>query len=112
MRRDIERLKDILEAADNIGRYVQRGKDACLKDELTKTWLVHHLLIIGEAASRLSEDFRRRHQDALWPNIIAMRNILVHEYFGIDHEIVWRTASSEVPSLVSKIKSIMNASES
>jgi hypothetical protein len=54
MRSDTERLQDLLEAIERIERYSARGREAFYQDELFQTWVVHHLLIIGEAAERLS----------------------------------------------------------
>ena len=58
MRNDRERLLDIVEAIDRINKYTIRGREAFDKDELIQNWIVHHLQIIGEAATRISDDFR------------------------------------------------------
>ena len=85
MRSDRERLLDILDAVANIDRHVSgRSKDDLAADELLQVWVVHHLQIIGEAASKLGRDFHQTHPVLEWASIVAMRNILVHEYFGID----------------------------
>jgi uncharacterized protein with HEPN domain len=91
-----ERLRDILEANERIERYVARGLEAFQQDELIQVWIVHYLQIIGEAASRLGGDFHRTHPAVPWREIVAMRNVLVHEYFGIDLDQVWRTATTDL----------------
>jgi uncharacterized protein with HEPN domain len=78
-----ERLLDILEAIENIEKYASRGHEAFEHDELIQTWIVHHLQIIGEAASSFPDNFRERYPEVPWSKIIGMRNILVHNYFGL-----------------------------
>jgi len=89
MRNDRERLLDIREAIENIQKYAARGKNAFRKDELIQTWVLHHIQILGEAASRISDEFQEEHPDIPWFKIIGMRNILVHDYFHIDIDVVW-----------------------
>lgn len=103
MRDERERLRDIVEAIEKIEKYASRGKRAFERDELVQTWIIHHLQIIGEAVSRLSDVFRSRHADVPWKEIIGMRNILVHGYFEIDPEIVWTTVERHLPTLKERI---------
>ncbi|MFH1665809.1 MAG: DUF86 domain-containing protein [Candidatus Omnitrophota bacterium] len=108
MRSDCERLLDIQEAIENIDRYANRGKDEFENDELIQNWIVRHLQIIGEASSRLSDDFRDKHPQIPWHKIIGMRNILVHDYFGIDKAIVWAAVEHELPPLKAHIEKIID----
>ena len=94
-----ERILDMLQAIERIERYAGRGKDAFEKDELIQTWIVHHLQVIGEAAAKLPEEFRLAHSDIPWPQIVAMRNLLVHEYFGVDPDAVWNVVLRDLPGL-------------
>lgn len=68
-------------------------------DELIQNWVVHHLQIIGEAARRLSEDWKAAHPDIPWRAIVGMRHILVHSYFEIDLDVVWSTVENDLPQL-------------
>jgi uncharacterized protein with HEPN domain len=77
------RLMDMLEAIELIERYAAKGRRAFEDDELIQTWFVHHLQIIGEAAARLGHDFHDAHPDMPWAEIVAMRNILVHDYYRV-----------------------------
>ena len=61
--------------------------------------VVRRIEIIGEAANRVSKDFRKEHTNIPWREMVAMRNIIVHEYFGIDLERVWTVAKKNVPEL-------------
>jgi len=107
VRSDRERLLDILEAIERIEKYLVKGRQAFEHDELLQTWVVHHIQIIGEAATKLSESFRAAHADVPWAEIVAMRNILVHEYFGVDTEEIWASAQFDLPKLKQKLASIL-----
>jgi uncharacterized protein with HEPN domain len=99
-----ERLLDILEAIENIEKYASFGHEAFEHDELIQTWIVHHLQIIGEAASALSDCFREKYPEVPWSKIIGMRNILIHNYFSIDVDVVWAVVVNDIPDLKQKIK--------
>jgi len=107
LRDDSERLRDILEAIERIERHAVRGRDVFVHDELVQTWIVHQLQIIGEAARHLSRGFRKRHADPLWPQIIAMRHILVHEYFALDAEAVWAMVERDIPTIKRRVELIL-----
>jgi uncharacterized protein with HEPN domain len=105
MRDDRERLRDIVDAILNIERYPRDKEDS----ELTESWVLRHLQIIGEAASKLSASLRTAHPDVPWPEMIAMRNILVHDYFGIDTNEVWAVVEKDLAKLKQKIEAILQA---
>ena len=107
MRSDRERLLDILEAIEQIEKYVGKGRSAIERDELLQTWFVHHVQVIGEAAGKLSDELRAQHPDVPWAEIVAMRNVLVHEYFGVDVEEIWTTVQYDVPRLKQKLAAIL-----
>jgi uncharacterized protein with HEPN domain len=107
MRDDRRRLLDILEAIEHIERYAARGREAFERDELIQTWILHHLQIIGEAARSLTLEFRKNHAEVDWGRIIGARNVLVHHYFGIDKEVVWRVVEEDLPALKSQIASTL-----
>lgn len=69
------------------------------------------MTIIGESVAHLSEEFRQIHADVPWPDIKGLRNIVVHNYFGIDWEEVWRAADEDVPALRARIAQILGAFE-
>ncbi len=107
MRIDTERLRDILEAIANIERYAAQGKEAFTQQELIQVWMVHNLQIIGEAARSTSEDFTAQYPEVPWAQIIAFRNIVVHEYFRVDLDIVWLIVVKNLPGLKVQIKAIL-----
>ncbi|MGH3936594.1 MAG: HepT-like ribonuclease domain-containing protein [Pseudonocardiaceae bacterium] len=88
MRSDLDRVQDILEAIERVERHTDGGRAAFDTDELIQVWVVRHLQIIGEAASRLSDDARSRQPDIPWRKIIDMRHVLVHGYLDVDLDLV------------------------
>ena len=110
MRDDRERLLDILEAIESIARYTDRGETEFNRDELIQIWVLHHVQIIGEASRGLSEQFRAEHPQIPWTQIIGMRNILVHHYFGIDKAAVWAVTQHDLPDLKQKVQITLDES--
>jgi len=108
MRDERERIIDILEAIERIEKYATSGRDAFEREELIQVWMVHHLQMIGEAARSFPETFREKHNKIPWSNIIGMRNILTHRYFGIDGDVVWAVIENDLPDLKNKISVILN----
>jgi uncharacterized protein with HEPN domain len=107
MRGENERLLDILEAIERIEKYAVEGKPAFEADELIQTWVVHHITIIGEACRSLSSEFQARYTNIPWADIIGMRNILVHHYFGIDTDAVWSVVEHDIPELKFNIETLL-----
>jgi len=112
LRRDLERLQDILEAIDRIQQQLIRGRQAFDVDPLLQVWVIHHLEIIGEACRALSERTRIRHPEVHWAAIIGMRNILVHDYFGLNLDAVWAAAERDIPTLREQVLAIISAEQS
>lgn len=98
----------MLEAIRRIEKHAQRGRDAFLEDELLQTWMVHHLEILGEAARALSDGARQAVPDIPWRQVIGMRNILVHDYFGIDLGEVWHSVEHDVPLLKASLTQVLD----
>lgn len=107
MRRDLDRLRDILEAIEAIERHTAAGRERFDRDELVRTWCLKHVEVIGEAVSRLSEDLRSRHATVPWRAIIGMRNTLVHGYFDVDWEAVWAVVENDLGALRSAVVTIL-----
>jgi len=108
MRREELYLTDIVEAADAIQRFLKNiEQNTFLQNELLQSAVLQKLMIIGEAASRLSEEFRDKHPEIEWEDIIGFRNIAVHAYFAVEWSIVWVAATQEAPELKRKIAKIL-----
>lgn len=111
MRDRRERLLDMLEAIERIERYAAKGRAEFEKDELIQTWVVHHLQIVGEAAAKLGREFHEQHPSIAWPQVVAMRNVLIHDYFGVDLEEVWRVVERDLSELKSKLERLADEVE-
>jgi uncharacterized protein with HEPN domain len=109
---DAGRLQDILEAVSRIEKYAGRGRDAFERDELVQTWILHNLQIIDEASRKVSEALQVRHPEVPWRQMVAMRNILVHDYFTVDLEEVWAAVESDLAELRTRIESVLREVQS
>ncbi|MFH1188518.1 MAG: DUF86 domain-containing protein [bacterium] len=93
-------IQDIHDAISKIEEYVDgvSYEDMCHNSMLVDA-IVRNLTIIGEAAARLSEEYKEQNSHIPWSEIIGMRNKVVHEYFGIDEEILWKTVTDDILTL-------------
>ncbi|MBM4017845.1 MAG: DUF86 domain-containing protein [Planctomycetes bacterium] len=109
MRRDCDvYLQDILEAREKIGAYVGgMSRDALAADGKTLDAVVRNLEIIGEAAKNVPEAVRAAHPEVKWKRITGLRNILAHQYFGVDLDIVWDVVRNKVPALAESMRRIL-----
>lgn len=107
MRDDREKLRDILDAIERIEKYAVQGRQSFEQNELIQTWFIQHLQIIGEASRVLSADIREQHPEVPWSQMIGMRNILTHNYFEIDLEVVWSVVERNLPDLKRQIEIIL-----
>jgi len=108
VRRDDERMADIMEAAEKIAVRAAKGRAAFDADEDTQIVLVHLIQVIGEAAAGLSDGFIAQHPEVPWRQIIATRNRVVHGYFEVDLDILWDVAIIDVPELASQVRRIQS----
>jgi uncharacterized protein with HEPN domain len=108
VRRDDERLADIIEAAERIAVRAARGRAAFDADEDTQIVLLHLVQVIGEAAAGLSDGFIAQHPEVPWRQIIATRNRVVHGFFEVDPDILWDVAVIDVPQLASQVLAIQS----
>jgi len=107
VRDDRERLKDILRATDHILANTGGGRQTFESDEMLQVWVLHHLQIFGEAARSLSPEFRQRHHDRVWAGAAGLRNILVHHYFEIDANEVWKVVDNDLKPLRDRVVQIL-----
>ena len=98
---DIVKIKHMLDAANEVMEFT-RGKNRESLDEDRKLNLsiVRLLEIIGEAAAGISDEFCNKYPNIQWKGIIGMRNRLIHGYFDIDLDIVWKTVTQNIPPLI------------
>jgi len=110
MRREELYLSDIIEASAAISNFIaDKARDHFVQDDLLKSAVLQKLAIIGEAAARLPKEFQEKHAEIEWADIISFRNMVVHAYFNIDWDIVWITATKNVPELKEKVAKILKS---
>ena len=107
-RRDTQLLiEDILEAANRILSYT---KDLSFEDftadQKTVDAVARNFEIIGEAASRLPEQFKSNYPEINWIRITGLRNRIIHEYFGVDYSLVWKIKLDYIPKLIFALEKI------
>ena len=105
MRADEDRLADMLDAAEAVVRFTTGKARRDLDDEVLYWALVAQVTILGESAARITEAGRERVPGIPWRAIVGMRNQLVHGYWSIDRDELWRTASVDMPALVALLRS-------
>ena len=106
--KDEDRIRHMLEAAFKAYEFSRgRTRGDLDKDEQLTLSLVHLLEIIGEAAGKVSQDFRSQHSEIPWNRISGIRNRLVHGYFDIDMDIVWETVTARLPELIAQLKNLV-----
>ena len=98
--RDKERLAHILDAISVIENGLSTyPKEELLNNRLLYYGLVKQIEIIGEAANMLTHEFRDEHKEVDWRPIVAMRNVLVHDYIHISQDMLWATITQDIPQL-------------
>lgn len=110
MRPPNDRLEDILDSINLVEHYVYGlTKKNFLKSQQVQDAVLRRIEIIGEAVKYLPLELKRKHTNIPWNEISDMRNIIVHEYFGVDLELTWKTIKIDIPILKKQLTKIMDA---
>ena len=108
MQRDADSVADIVIAARRAIGYVGELSRSDLEDdELRSSAVIRQLEIVGEAASRVAEDFRKAHPDVPWRKMVGMRNILIHAYNRVDLAEVWSVVVDEFPTMIKALEALL-----
>ncbi len=108
MRRDELYLVDMIEAAAAATTFVQDVDEATFAaSDLIQSAVLQKLLVIGEAAGRVSSGIRARWPDVPWRSVTGFRNIAVHTYFDVDWSIVWRIATTALRELQEQLTTLL-----
>lgn len=97
-------LSDILESGRAIQEFVKgfSFEEFC-KDRKTYSAVIREFEVVGEAVGKCFEELKQKHPDVEWQDIKDFRNILIHEYFGVDLEIVWKIVQDDLPVLINAV---------
>ena len=97
-------VEDVRLAISKIERYiVGLNHDQFLADDLRKDAVARNLEIIGEAVRQMPDAFKQSHANVPWAQIAGLRNRIVHDYFGLDWEIIWHVIERELPELKTQL---------
>lgn len=106
---DRQRLLHVLKAIDEIAFYVEGADlDGFMLNSMMQYACIKQIEIIGEATNHISTDIKSNYPEISWPEIIAMRHILVHEYFGVDLQLIWQVISEDLPKLKAQTQQIID----
>ena len=109
MKRDAHYLAHIIDAIEFILDTTSKAAKAdFLEDRLMRDAVIRNLEVVGEAVKHLSLSLRSKHKDIEWKRIAGMRDVLIHEYFGVDHEKVWNVVVRRLPKLLKRLKAIVH----
>ena len=100
-------LAHILECAEKIEQFTADGKSRFLQDAMVQDAVLRNFSIIGEAAKRLDDSYRTAHPEIPWRALAGLRDILVHQYEGVDPERVWAIVERELPNLREAIAALL-----
>ena len=100
--------EDILECVEKLESYVKGVTFEEFKsDSRTADAVVRNLEIIGEAAKYIPDEVRKRYSRVDWKAVVGLRNRIIHEYFGVDLEVIWRIIEKDVPILREQVRQIL-----
>jgi uncharacterized protein with HEPN domain len=102
-------LRHILDASDKVAAYVRVGHDDFIAQSHWQDAVIRQLEIVGEATKHLTTDLRARHPEIPWRRIAGLRDVLIHDYLGVDLEAVWSITQRDLPTLREQIEAILRS---
>lgn len=100
-------LAHVLDAIERIEAFTAPGYEQFKTQAIIQDAVIRNLEVIGEAVKALSEELRSAHTDVPWEQIAGMRDVLIHNYFGVKLETVWRVVVDHLPSLKAKVLQLL-----
>ncbi|MDI3548709.1 MAG: hypothetical protein PWR10_2361 [Halanaerobiales bacterium] len=109
MRKQKLYFEDIINAMDKIEKYIKNlDKDSFTDNEMVVDAVLRNLEIIGEAAGNISDDIKNKYSNIPWRRMIGLRNIVIHDYFGVDLNIIWEIIKVNLPETKPLINKVMD----
>jgi len=102
-------VRHALDCIERILEYTDGGRDAFISSGLIRDAVIRNLQVMCESVSRVSEDVRSIDPGIEWRGIAGLRNILVHDYLGVDNELVWQVVESRLPDLKSRLETLLTS---
>ncbi|MCI0551783.1 MAG: DUF86 domain-containing protein [Anaerolineae bacterium] len=101
-------IEDILQASQEILDFTRdiHTVDEFGKDRRTFLAVVRSFEVIGEAARQMPRGFKSEHPEIPWREVASLRNVIAHEYFGLDNEIIWDVIQTQIPDLIEKFQAL------
>jgi uncharacterized protein with HEPN domain len=100
-------LAQILERIERIFSFTAEGKDSFFESAMTQDAVIRNLEVIGEAAKRVPDDYRKSHPSIPWRTIAGLRDVLIHQYEGVGLDQVWKVVEKDLPILKNSIQAIL-----
>jgi uncharacterized protein with HEPN domain len=108
VKRDIVCLRHVADAIERIESYISVGRDVFLSTPHWQDAVIRQLEIIGEATKRLSTEVRDQNPEVPWRRIAGLRDVLAHDYMGVDLPAVWEITQQQLPTLKRKVEAILS----
>lgn len=112
MKDDRVYLLHIRDSIAKIRRYTEGGEEQFFEDDLTQDAVVRNLEIIGEAVKNLSDTLKSRRPDIPWRRIAGTRDIVIHQYFGVNYQTVWDIVETQLTEFEQAVKGLLSEMES
>jgi len=107
MRNPFEQLRRIQEAIIKIMQFAKKGQRRFDREESIRLSIINYLLTIGEVAYAISQDFKNRHPEVPWEQMVSFRNLLANYYIEIEQDVLWNIVEHDLPNLKSKIDAVL-----
>ncbi len=100
-------IEHMLMCIEKINRYTEGSKEKFFDSPLLQDAVIRNLQVLAESSQRISDDLKRIHAEVAWRDISGFRNILVHDYLGIDCDTIWSVVEQDIPALYKSLKKML-----
>ena len=104
-------LIHIRECIERVEDYVAGGENAFMQSSLVQDAVLRNLQMMAESTQRLSDGLKQEHEEIDWRRIAGFRNVLAHDYLGVDMPYVWQIVAGELPALKRAVEAMLQESE-